>query len=440
MYTNEEKRRAALAIVTRLAENGFIALYAGGYVRDMLMGAEEESDIDIATNATPKTISELFPQTIGVGEQFGVMVVINRGMPFEVATFRSDIGINDGRHPERIVFTDAKTDALRRDFTINGMFYDPVADRIIDHVGGREDLEKHLVRAIGDPPMRFNEDYLRMLRAIRFAARFSFMIEHATWNAVRELSGSIIKVSPERIFAELDKMIRCKGAGRAIRLLGESGLLMQVLPEVAVLDKIDQPPEFHPEGDVFTHVVNAMDLLPEAPTQVLAWSVLLHDIGKAVTRTVKDRIRFNNHDRAGAEMASAVLKRLRAPNALIEAVRECVDNHMGWMNVTKMRLSTLKRFMSRPTINDELELHRIDCLASHGDISNYYFVKEQLEKMPAEEIKPEPLINGNDLISLGLKPGPLFGEILNEMYDLQLEGKVADREESLAIVKNKWIK
>ena len=404
-------------------------------MRDLLLRETEPGDIDIATDATPQTITGLFRQVIGVGEQFGVMVVVLDGMPFEVATFRSDTGATDGRHPDAVVFTDAATDARRRDFTINGMFYDPFDGTILDYVGGRADLEARLVRAIGEPRERFAEDYLRLLRAIRFASRLGFTIDDATWNALTGCADGIAKVSAERIFLELDKMLTDPHPDRAVNLLHRSGLLKRVLPEVSALDGVNQPPQFHPEGDVLTHTVLALSHLT-APSSRLAWSALLHDIGKPATLEVSDRIRFNNHHRAGALMSERVFKRLRAPGQLAEEVFACIDNHMNFMNVEKMRLSTLKRFLARPTIRDEIELHRVDCLASHGDLGNVVFLNGKLEELAVEQIRPQPLISGRHLIALGLKPGPLFGRILRRVYDLQLEETLATADQAAAWVQS----
>ncbi|MGA2508292.1 MAG: CCA tRNA nucleotidyltransferase [Chitinispirillaceae bacterium] len=438
--TPQAKRTAALDIVSRLINKGHTALFAGGYVRDMFLGNEERGDIDIVTDATPQEVTQLFANTVPVGAQFGVIVVVHRQIPFEVATFRSDLGIADGRHPSAISFTDARHDALRRDFTINGMFYDPFAEKLLDYVGGQEDLKAKVVRAIGDPQTRFSEDYLRLLRAVRFAARFNFSIDHATWEAVHSNASHITEISAERVFAEYDRMLRQPNPARALSLLSESGLLHYTLPEVADCIGIEQPPEFHPEGDVFTHTVKALGLMAPNPSATLAWSVLLHDIGKKVTiHRGADRIRFNNHHKAGAEMAQAILKRLRAPNSLTDSVASCIDNHMNFMNVSVMRLATLKKLLSRPTIEDELELHRVDCLASHGNLDNFYFVKEKLQVFARDLVKPAPLLNGQDLIGLGLAPGPIFGEMLNEVYDLQLDEKLHTREEALTWVKEKGI-
>lgn len=439
--TNPEIQfEAAVHIVSTLNRHGFQAFFAGGWVRDYIMNNQKKGDVDIATNATPQTIARIFPQTIGVGEQFGVMIVVEEGIPFEVATFRSDVGIKDGRHPEQIVFTDPQTDALRRDFTINGMFFNPFTKEVIDYTGGREDIEKGIIRAIGHPAQRFSEDYLRMIRAVRFAARFDFAIEKDTYEALKQKSEKIKNVSPERIFAEMEKMLRQPHPDRALQLLHDTGLLKHFLPEAEDLWGIEQPPEFHPEGDVFTHTVVALDYMPENPSPPLAWSVLLHDIGKPPTMTISDRIRFNNHSHVGAQMSVSILKRLRAPNALVETVSSMVGNHMNFMNVPKMRLSTLKRFLSRPTIHDELELHRADCLASHGDLQNYYFLKTRLGELKAEQIKPRAFLSGKDLIDLGFRPGPLFGKILSDIYDLQLEDQVNTREEAIEAVRKRWKK
>jgi putative nucleotidyltransferase with HDIG domain len=429
-----EKEQAALEIVKHLTENGFKALYAGGYVRDMLLAGAETGDIDIATNARPTEIASLFPQVIGVGEHFGVMIVLKNGVQFEVATFRSDVGIHDGRHPRQVEYTNEMQDALRRDFTINGMFFDPFENRVFDFVSGREDLRQKIIRAIGDPALRFEEDYLRLIRAIRFAARFDFTIEIKTWEALREKAPGIKRVSPERIFQEIDKMIKGPNPGKALMLMDESGLLTLVLPEVAATKDVRQPEEFHPEGDVFVHTVKTLSLL-NRPSRIVAWSALLHDIGKPGTMTVSDRIRFSNHQRAGAQIATNVLRRLKAPGNLIEGVHECIDNHMNFMNVGKMRLSTIKKFLARPLFEEEMELHRVDCLASHGDISNYEFLRQKQREIPPHEARPLPLLSGKDLIALGFTPGPMFGKILDKAYDAQLEALIATKEDAV-----RWIK
>ncbi|MBN1757635.1 MAG: CCA tRNA nucleotidyltransferase [Chitinispirillaceae bacterium] len=434
-FTDSSNYSAAMHIIRKLVSSGYEALFAGGSVRDMLLSGRIDGDIDIATNALPEAVSRLFPQTVPVGAKFGVVVVIIGGVPFEVATFRSDRGIADGRHPADVVFTDARNDALRRDFTVNGLFYDPVSGEIHDYVNGREDLSGKVIRAIGNPDLRFSEDYLRMLRAVRFAARFSFSIEEATWEALQRNASHIKAISVERIFGELDKMLCGLHPDHALALLDTSGLLEQVLPEVASLKGVGQPPQFHPEGDVFEHTRKALSLLGKHPSPVLAWSVLLHDIGKPATMTVSDRIRFNGHDQAGAKSAWLLLRKLHSSNVLADEVEACIANHMNMMQVKNMRLGTLKKLLARPTIDDELELHRIDCLASHGNTENYGFLREQRRRFAAEQIRPEPLLRGRDLVELGLSPGPLFGEMLSAVYDLQLEEVLSSKEDAL-----KWLR
>ncbi len=433
----QDKHTGAIHIIKELLNHGFQAYFAGGIVRDMVMGNGVAGDIDIATDATPQSIGQIFPQTIKVGEQFGVMIVVEKGVPFEVATFRSDIGISDGRHPAAIAYTNAREDALRRDFTINGLFFNPLSDQLIDYVGGVNDIEQKIIRAIGNPELRFREDYLRMLRAIRFSARFSFKIEQNTWEAIKKYHSQIINISAERIFLELDKILRQGNADTAILLLRDCGLLTVILPEVAALNGVEQPEKYHPEGDVFTHTILALSLLRPACSSVLAWSVLLHDIGKPSTKSVSDRIRFNNHDRVGAEMARETLKRLRASNSLIKGVEACIENHMNFKNVREMRLATLKKMLSRETIDEELELHRIDCLASHGILDNYNYLIEKRKMIASDQLKPRPYIKGKDLIDIGLKPGPVFGELLSEIYELQLEEKISNRDEALKVIRQK---
>jgi poly(A) polymerase len=431
MQNTQGQYESAAQVVRTLRDRGFEAFFAGGWVRDRVMGAASGGDIDIATSAAPPDIRRIFTRTLGVGEQFGVIIVLEGGIPFEVATFRTDVGAADGRHPESVAYTDAKNDALRRDFTINGMFYDPITEEVTDYVGGRADIDARIVRAIGVPEQRFREDYLRMLRAVRFAARFDFGIEERTAEAIRENARGMEAISAERVYAEVSKILTGPNPCLGVELLRDTGLLRHILPEVDNLRGVEQPAQFHPEGDVFVHTVKTLSFLPENPSPALAWAALLHDIGKPATMTVTDRIRFNNHNVAGTKISANILKRLRAPNALAESVEAMVENHMNFMNVCKMRLSTLKKFLSRETIRDELLLHKADCLASHGELDNYRFVSEKLANFQPEEIKPKPFITGRDLIALGLKPGPIFGKILGIVYDLQLEEKVTSREEAL---------
>jgi poly(A) polymerase len=398
-------------------------------VRDLLLGLPMKGDIDIATSAPPGEIQKLFTHVSGVGEHFGVMLVIENGTAYEVATFRADIGNADGRHPQEVVFSTPREDAQRRDFTINGLFYDPFKHEVLDYVDGIADIRKGVIRAIGEPEQRFREDYLRLLRAIRFASRFGFTIESATWEAIGRNREGMAKVSQERIFQELSKMLTGPYPDRSVELLSESGLLGILLPEVEAMKGVEQPAEFHPEGDVFRHTVKALSFL-ENPSLVAAWSTLLHDIGKPSTMSRSDRVRFHNHDRIGAEMASRVLGRLKAPRALMECVFECIDNHMAFMNVQAMRLSTLKRFLARPTFQDELELHRVDCRASHDDMDNYQFLCRKRQELADEQLKPVPVLRGKDLIELGDTPGPAFGRILKAAYDLQLEEKLNTTEQA----------
>lgn len=436
-FASSDTYYSALTICSELKKAGFIAYFAGGVVRDALLGRNVCDDIDIATNASPEQVCTLFPSTVPVGAKFGVIIVVQRGIPFEVATFRSDYGISDGRHPENIEFTTAENDALRRDFTVNGLFYDPESKDIIDYVGGREDLEKGILRAIGIPTERFSEDYLRMLRAIRFATRLHFTIEEYTWNALCNCSNKIKGISVERIFAELTKMFCLPNAMQALDLLDASGLLVQVLPDVAALKGVKQPEAFHPEGDVFEHTRIAMEIMGNTKTitPILAWSVLLHDIGKPSTKKITDRIRFNNHDQVGMVLTKKILREFHASKAVIDDVCACVGNHMNFMHVQKMRLGTLKKFLSRPTIGVELELHRIDCLASHGNCENYTFLKEKLSAIEKETLQPLPLLRGRDLIELGFKEGPVIGEILLDVYERQLEEDIKSREEAFNYIR-----
>jgi poly(A) polymerase len=355
-----------------------------------------------------------------------------------VATFRSDSAYSDGRHPDSVEFTNAREDARRRDFTLNGLFYDPISSQVFDYVHGREDLRKGVVRAIGNPRRRFDEDYLRLLRAVRFAAVLNFEIESATWEAIRESAAHIAYVAAERIFAELDKMVQSPGADRAVLLLRDSGLLGHIIPELAENVGVQQPAQFHPEGDVFMHTVKALSLLRN-PSQVCAWATLLHDVGKVDTLTYADRIRFNNHARVGARKARRVLSRLRAPRNLIEKVYICIDNHMHFIDVQRMRLSNLKKFLARPTIDDELELHRADCLSSHGNCDNIDYLLKKRDEIGIEAMRPEPLVRGRDLLTLGFRPGPEFGEILDQVYELQLEERIGSKDEALTWIRQHYL-
>ncbi len=429
----------ASAIVAKLRGAGDVAYFAGGCVRDLLRG-EVPKDIDIATGAPPEVVQKIFARTYAVGAHFGVVVVLEKEMQFEVATFRSDGAYLDGRRPTEVHFASAEEDAARRDFTINGMFFDPAKNEVIDYVGGRTDLVARTIRAIGDPAARFGEDRLRMLRALRFATILEFEIEPNTWSALRQQAATIRDISAERIREELVRIFMSPHRVRGWDLLDVSGLMAAILPEIEAMKGCEQPPQFHPEGDVFQHTRIMLQLLPEYVSLPLVFSVLFHDIGKPRTSTVDEtgRIRFNGHDRVGAEMTEAVMERLRFSRAEIEATVEAVRQHMVFKDVPRMRVAKLKRFMARPTFEDELELHRVDCASSHGLLDNHQFLLGKREEFAREPIIPPPLVRGEDLIALGMKPGPRFGEILEEVETRQLEGALTSREEAIAWVKKEF--
>jgi poly(A) polymerase len=419
-------------IVDQLQRAGYTAYLAGGCVRDHLLGVEAK-DYDVATSARPEEVQRLFPRVTDLtGKSFGVLRVMVDEEFFEVATFREDGPYRDGRHPEGVRFATAEEDAQRRDFTINGLFFDPVAERLIDYVGGEADLRAGIVRAIGNPADRFAEDHLRLLRAIRFATRLTFQIEPKTWEAIRAAASMIRTVSAERIRDELNKILIAMKPERGLDLLDKSGLLAEVLPDIAALHGVEQPPQFHPEGDVYEHV-RLMFSKIEEPNLDLALGVLFHDVGKKPTAKVDEngRIRFNEHESVGAVMAEKIMTGLRYDNKSIQTVREMVQHHMQFKDVPHMRPSTLKRMMVRPTFPLELELHRIDCASSHGDLRHYDFLKHQLETMSAEEIDPPSLISGRDLLAMGLTPGKMVGRILEAVRIAQLEGSVQTRAEAL---------
>jgi poly(A) polymerase len=430
----------ARALVDRLRAAGHTAYFAGGCVRDLVRGRQPK-DIDIATDARPEEVQKIFQRTYAVGAHFGVIVVLENNFQFEVATFRSDGVYLDGRHPVAVNFSSPEEDARRRDFTINGMFFDPLNDEVIDFVGGREDLATGLVRAIGDPGQRFAEDRLRLLRAVRFATVLEFEIEPATWEAVVRLAETIKSISAERIREELVRIFLSRQRLRGWDLLEASGLMKAILPEIEALKGCEQPPQFHPEGDVFRHTRLMLSLLPSEVSVPLVFSVLLHDIGKPATASVDEtgRIRFSGHDKLGATMTESVMQRLRFSRAEIEATVEAVDQHMVFKDVPNMRVSRLKRFMARPHFADELELHRVDCLGSHGMLDNYEFLKAKAAEFENEPIIPPPLVRGDDLIAMGMKPGPRFGEILEAVQTRQLEGTLREREEALRWVKAEYL-
>ena len=433
--------KTAFTIVRELQEAGHEAYFAGGCVRDRLRGVEPK-DYDIATGATPDEILRLYPRGDTIGAHFGVILVRRGGHHFEIATFREDGTYSDGRRPESVTFSTSAADAQRRDFTINGMFYDPVGERLIDHVGGEADLRAGLVRAIGDPLERFEEDYLRLLRAVRFATVLGFEIEPSTWSAMVSVADCITRISPERIREELDRLWISPARVRAFDLLAESGLMQAILPEIMDLRGCEQPPQWHPEGDVFVHTRLMLSHLPAEAGLPLVLSVLFHDIAKPATFTydpAEDRIRFSGHDHLGAQMTEAILKRLRYSNAVIAATTSAVAHHMQFKDVQKMRTSTLKRFMARDNFDDELELHRVDCAGSNGLFDNYDYVVEKRREFEAAKtpLLPPRFINGGDLIARGMEAGPAFGEILTEAQDLQLEGTLTSRDEALAWLEEK---
>ncbi|MEP7078906.1 MAG: CCA tRNA nucleotidyltransferase [Chthoniobacterales bacterium] len=433
--------QTARSIAARLSDRGYLAFFAGGCVRDLLRG-EIPKDYDIATDARPEEVQKLFARTYAVGAHFGVIVVLENDDQFEVATFRSDGVYADGRRPTEVHFSSAVEDAKRRDFTINGMFFDPASDAVIDHVGGRADLDAHLVRAIGDPAQRFAEDRLRLLRAVRFATVLGFEIEPDTWSALQQSALSIAAISAERIREELVRIFLSRNRARGWDLLDTSGLMAAILPELTAMKGCEQPPQFHPEGDVFKHTRLMLELLQPEVSMPLVFSVLFHDIGKPPTSSVDadGRIRFNGHDRVGAEMTESIMQRLRFSRAEIDATVEAVRQHMVFKDVPNMRVAKLKRFMARPTFSDELELHRVDCASSHQMMDNYEFLLTKREEFANEPIIPPPLVRGDDLIALGLRPGPQFGEILEAAETRQLEGAFRDRADALAWLKQEYSK
>jgi poly(A) polymerase len=442
------------SIVQTLRQRGFKAYLIGGCVRDLLL-EREPKDYDVATNATPEQVMRIFPETYAVGAQFGVVLVpapardaancdggqvSSKAHAVEVATFRSDIGYSDGRHPDEVRFSrEPQEDVARRDFTINGLLLDPVSGEVFDFVGGRKDLEEGIIRTIGDAEQRFGEDKLRMLRAVRFAARFTYTIEPDTFEAMRKLAPQIDVVSRERVRDELTRMLTEGHARRAFLLLDESGLLNAVLPEISAMKGVEQPSEFHPEGDVFVHTLLLLENLPNPCPFTLAWGALLHDVGKPATfRLAPDRIRFDGHVEVGVKMAEEICRRLRFSNDETEQILALVDNHMRFGQATRMKESTLKKFLRMPAFDEHLALHRADCLASHRNLSTYEFVRQKQSEIPAEKMRPAPLVTGDDLIAEGHVPGPKFREILTAVEDAQLEGRLPSREAALEFVRREF--
>jgi poly(A) polymerase len=474
----------ATSIVRTLRDRGHQAYFVGGCVRDLLLG-RDPADYDVATDATPDEVMRIFPETYAVGAQFGVVLVPepdakshpvipsaeetsqsevaseSRARPeraervegnlllaagathashVEVATFRSDIGYIDGRHPDQVRFTrDAREDVQRRDFTINGLLLDPMSGEVLDYVGGQKDLEAKIIRAIGDPALRFAEDKLRMLRAVRFAARFEYAIEPATLAAIQEFAPQIEQVSRERVRDELTKMLTEGHARRAFELLDESGLLHEVLPEIEAMKGVEQPPEFHPEGDVFIHTLLLLENLPQPCSPALAWGGLLHDVGKPPTfRRAPDRIRFDSHVDVGVKMAEAICRRLRFSNDDTEQIIALVDNHMRFGDVEKMKASTFKRFVRLQRFDEHLELHRLDCKASHRKLQMYDYTRQKIAELTPATIRPAPLVSGDDLRAAGYIPGPQFKEILTVVEDAQLEGNLQTRGQAMRFVRQKF--
>ena len=452
----------AISIIGTLREHGHKAYLVGGCVRDLLLG-REPADYDVATDATPEEVMRIFPETYAVGAQFGVVLVpsperdavsnvstetcrdvacyvSSKANVVEVATFRSDIGFSDGRHPDQVRFSkDPREDVERRDFTINGLLLDPVTDEVLDFVGGRNDLEAGIIRTIGNPERRFAEDKLRMLRAVRFAARFDYTIEPGTFHAIQTLASQIHQVSRERVRDELSKMLTEGRARQAFLLLDETGLLHQVLPEIGAMKGVEQPPQFHPEGDVFVHTLLLLDKLPHPCAITLAWGALLHDVGKPSTfRVAPDRIRFDGHVDVGVKMAEEICARLRFSNDDTDQILALIANHMRFAHVQQMKESTFKRFVRMPRFDEHLQLHRMDCQSSHGDLTSYNFTREKMASMPPAAMRPVPLITGDDLIASGYAPGPEFKKILSAVEDGQLEGRLRSRDDAMSFVEHEF--
>ncbi len=447
----------AISIIRKLRDHGHQAYLVGGCVRDLLLGLEP-ADYDVTTDATPDEVMRIFPETYAVGAQFGVVLVplrdalagdVASNVPkekaddpavVEVATFRSDIGYSDGRHPDQVRFSKSpREDVERRDFTINGLLLDPVTNQVLDYVSGQKDLAAKIVRTIGDPELRFAEDKLRMLRAVRFAARFGYSIEPATLAAIKKLASGIHQVSRERVRDELTKMLIEGHAREAFLLLDQTGLLQEVLPEISAMKGVQQPPQFHPEGDVFTHTLLLLQNLPHPCPPTLAWGALLHDVGKPATfRVAPDRIRFDNHVDVGVKMAEEICKRLRFSNDDTEQILALIDNHMRFSSVPQMKDSTFKKFVRQPRFEEHLELHRLDCRASHGDLASYQFTRERISAIPPEAIRPAPLVSGDDLIAAGYQPGPRFKEMLSRVEDAQLDGRLNSKESAMDYIRQEF--
>ena len=442
-----EQRSLADRICAALRKAGHQAYLVGGCVRDIMLG-REPADYDVATDATPERVQELFPRSLSVGAQFGVIVVLDDAAKesyaqVEVATFRSDVGYSDGRHPDRVVYSKSpEEDVRRRDFTINALLLDPETGNVLDFVGGRADLKAGIIRAIGEPERRFGEDKLRMVRAVRFAARFDYAIERGTFEAIVKLAPQIQQVSAERLRDELTKILTEGAAARGLRLLDETGLLAELLPEITRLKGVEQPPQYHPEGDVWVHTLLMLEKLPPGVPSTLAWGVLLHDVGKPPTfappRGPGGRIRFDGHVEVGTRMAEAICRRLRFSNEETERIAALVANHMKFKDVPAMKPATLKRFVRIEGFDQHLELHRLDCLSSHGNLDNYDYVQHFIRDTPEDEVRPPRLLTGDDLKAIGFTPGPLFKRILESIEDAQLEGRIRSHEDAVEMVRREF--
>ena len=429
-------------IVELLRSKGKKAFIVGGSVRDGLLGIEPK-EYDITTSATPDEVCSYFQNTVEVGASFGVIIVLIDGIKFEIATFRKEENYSDGRHPDKVQYSrEESEDVTRRDFTINGMLYDPIEEQVIDYVEGLSDLEKKVVKTIGDPYSRFNEDKLRMMRAVRFSSRLGYKIDKPTQNALKQLTDQIVQVSAERIRDELVSIITQENPGKGLSMLSDYGLLKHILPDVEIMKGVQQPPQFHPEGDVFVHTCLVLDKMFNNSigkvSAELALAGLLHDVGKPPTYTVADRIRFNGHDRVGASMSKGICRKLKLSNKQIERIVSLVREHLKFKDVFNMKNSTFKRFVAMDYFDDHMALHLADCQASHGMMGAYEFVKNKLSELTTEEIKPVLLIKGSDLIELGYKPGPIFSEILNSVEEMQLEGNLTEKNQALDYVREKF--
>jgi len=445
-------RAFAEYICRTLRSKGYQAYFVGGCVRDILLH-REPADYDVATDATPERVEQIFPNSLTVGAKFGVVVVVQEPEPneplgsaaatVEVATFRSDVGYSDGRHPDKVVYSSTpQEDVQRRDFTINGLLLDPEKNEVLDFVGGRDDLRAGIIRAIGQPEARFREDKLRMLRAVRFAARFGYTIEPETLRAIQKLAPEISQVSAERLRDELTKLLTEGAARRGFELLDETRLLPELLPEISRMKGVQQPPQFHPEGDVWIHTLLMLAGLAPGSSPTLAWGVLLHDVGKPPTFTPPSgpngRIRFDRHVEVGTVMAEVICERLRFSNDDTAQIASLVANHLRFKDVPQMKRSTLKRFVRLDRFEEHMELHRLDCSSSHRNLENYEFMRRFLAETPPDEVRPVRLLTGDDLIGMGFRPGPEFKEILHAAEDAQLDGGIRTREDALTWLKKHY--